>query len=459
VILGGVVYTGVVTEAKLQQETEVAQKIILESDRAVLGLSKMVRAVRGQLIYPNDTSYREKTYAEGLQVFQEASQKLDELVQEPQQQERVTTILTEANQLIETADQVFSLVRNNQLEQAIALNEELRLVNIDATHQELLNQEVALLTEKGNQEKAAGDFLILAVVLGTVIAAITTAATSLIISSGINKALQQSASLISSSSSEIAATMEEQERVTSQQAISVNETTTTMDELEASFRQSAEQSKAAVAAAGQALQLADNGTLAIRKNLEGMFVLEEKSEIVAAQLLQLSEHASQIGSISQLVSDLANQTNILALNSAVEATRAGEAGKGFATIAQEIRKLADRSQQSIEKVDELISDIQKAVNSAVMVTEENTKTVNVGVQVAQETEQAFVGVRDAVDKVMLNNQQISLNLKQQLDGVQQVVDAMGAVNTGAKETAAGISQARIGTQQLNEAALKLKQMV
>jgi len=139
--------------------------------------------------------------------------------------------------------------------------------------------------------------------------------------------------------------------------------------------------------------------------------------------------------------------------------RAGEHGKGFSVVANEIRKLADQSQQSADKIGTLVSEIQSAINSTVMVTDEGTKTVASGVQIAQKTNEAFTGVADAVDKVVLNNQQISLNLKQQVDAIQQVVEAMETINKGAKETATGINQTKIGTQQLNETSLELQEMV
>lgn len=264
---------------------------------------------------------------------------------------------------------------------------------------------------------------------------------------------------ISTSSLQTFSTIEQQERVANQQAASVNETTTTMDELKASCRQSSEQAKAAAVAAQQALGLADKGTQAVGETLKGMFTLENKVGAIAEQIVNLSEQASQIAMISQIVSDLANQTNMLALNSSVEAVRAGEYGKGFAVVANEIRRLSDQSQKSAEKINLLVSNIQKAINSTVMVTEEGTKTVKTGVQIAQNTDQAFAGVAKAVNHMVFNNQQISLNLKQQLDAIQQVVEAMNAINKGAKETATGISQTRSGTEQLNKAARTLKQMV
>ena len=279
------------------------------------------------------------------------------------------------------------------------------------------------------------------------------------ISQYIKSRLTRTINTLASSSTQISATIEEQERIASQQAASVNETTTTMDELEASCRQAAEQAKAAVTAAQQALGLVQGGTQAVEETLEGMFTLEKKVGAIAEQILYLSEQADQIGSISQLVSDLANKTNILALNSSVEAARAGEHGKGFSVVANEIRKLADQSEKSAEKINALVSEIQSAINSTVMVTDEGTKTVAAGVQVTRKTNQAFAGVADAVNKVVLNNQQISLNLKQQVDAMQQIVEAMETINKGAKETASGISQTKSGTEQLNEAALVLKRIV
>ena len=271
--------------------------------------------------------------------------------------------------------------------------------------------------------------------------------------------LKNSISTISTSSSQIAATVEEQERIASQQATSVNETTVTMDELEATSLQSAEQAEATSTASRQALQLAEGGIQAVSETLQGMSVLEEKVAAIASQTMRLSEQTNQIGNISGLVSDLANQTNMLALNAAVEAVRAGEHGKGFSVVAAEIRKLADQSKKSAENISALVSEIQNEINLTVMVTDEGTKTVKTGVEIAQKTDLAFAGVADAINKVVLNNQQISLNLKQQVDGMQQVVEAMNNINQGAKETVTGISQTRMGTKQLNEAAFEIEQLV
>ncbi|MGF1524115.1 MAG: methyl-accepting chemotaxis protein [Leptolyngbyaceae cyanobacterium] len=281
----------------------------------------------------------------------------------------------------------------------------------------------------------------------------------LIISETLRMRLKTTVAGLTTSSTQIATTIAQQERIASQQASSVNETTTTMDELEASSRHAAEQAIAAVEDAKQAFAASEAGQKAVSQGLEGMFALEQKVEAIAEQIVTLSGQASQISNISQLVIDFANQTNMLALNSSVEAVRAGEHGKGFAVVANEIRKLADQSQQSADKINALVSEIQKAINETVMVAEEGTKTVKSGVQIARRAEEAFGEVKEAVNQVVLNNQQVSLNLKQQVNAIQQVVDAMEAINQGAKETAGGLGQTKEGTEYLNEAAIGLQKMV
>jgi methyl-accepting chemotaxis protein len=271
--------------------------------------------------------------------------------------------------------------------------------------------------------------------------------------------IKQLVNVITASSEQTLSTLAKQERVSSEQAVSVNETTCTMDELEVSFRQSVEQAQASAAAAQQALQLANTGIKTVEENLQSMFILEKKVETLTQHMMHLGEQANQISIISELVSNLASKTNILALNSTVEAMRAGEHGKGFGIIANEIRQFSDQSQKSAEKIYILVSNIQKAISSAIVVTEEGTQTVNKGLQLAQTTDEAFSGMADSINNIVLNNQQILLNLKQQLDAVRQVIETMNSINQGAKETVIGISQTRYNTKQLNQTALTLRRIV
>ncbi|MEC4895889.1 MAG: methyl-accepting chemotaxis protein [Oscillatoria sp. PMC 1051.18] len=271
--------------------------------------------------------------------------------------------------------------------------------------------------------------------------------------------LQRTTSTIASTSTEIASTVTEQERVATQQATACNELAITMENLGESSGNCTQQAQAAASAAQAALELSDRGSKAVEHSLEKMSELKEKVGAIAEQILHLSEQTNQIGNISLLVSDLANQTNMLALNAAVEAVRAGEQGKGFGVVASEIRKLADQSKQSANKINTLVADIQNAINSTVMVTDEGTKTVETGVEIARQTADAFAGVADAVNNMVLSNQQILFNIRQQAGAIEQVWQTTNDINQGAKETATGISQTKFGTERLNQIALALKEMI
>ncbi len=274
-----------------------------------------------------------------------------------------------------------------------------------------------------------------------------------------DRAINSAGLIISTSSNEIAATVQQQERAIAGQASSVNQTTTTIEELGASSRQSAEQATASAANARQALALAEDGTKAVHQTIAGMSTLKDKVEAIAQAIIRLSEQTNQISGISGLVGDLANQTNMLALNAAVEAARAGIHGTGFGVVASEIRKLADQSKKSSEKITALVGDIQAAINTTVMVTDEGTKTVDQSLELTNSTATTFVGFADSINDVFLNSQQIALSAQQQAVAIQQVVTAMNSLNLSARESATGITQVKVSTEQLNDAAQKLKAVI
>jgi hypothetical protein len=244
---------------------------------------------------------------------------------------------------------------------------------------------------------------------------------------------------------ELAATVDEHERTLALQSSAVSETTATMAELEASFQQSAEQADRSATSARYALTLTGEETDAIQPTRGGTASLKAKVEAIAEHILQLSERTNQIGRMTDLVSELANQTNLLALNAAVEAARAGEHGKGFAVVGGEIRKLADQSKQSAERIATLVSDIHHATNATVMATEEGTKTVG--------------ELAGSITGVFESTQQTLLNVKQQVGAVGQVVTAMNDLKRGAMETATGIAQTKRVITHLAEVAQTLQATV
>ncbi|MGL6344292.1 MAG: methyl-accepting chemotaxis protein, partial [Waterburya sp.] len=410
------------------QDVKRVDQVIGQSQKLEAGMAEIIMGTRGYLINA-DNGYIEE-YERGLKDFKEAVDTLQQpgMIIQPEQQQNVQEIAELEEQVEQAASEMINFVQQGQRQKAIALaNTELG-ADLDKRFEDLSRQlnesERAEIERDISRAENSLNTLVKVFLIGALGLGSLATALALLISSGAAKTILEAVSKISSSSNEIAVTVEEQERNANLQAASVNQTTTAMDELEATSRQSSEQANAAAVAAEQIFQLADNGNQAVEETLSEMAILRQKVTAIAEQIMHLSEQTIQIGNISGLVSDLANQTNILALNAAVEAVRAGEHGKGFSVVAAEIRKLADQSKQSAENIGTLVAEIQNKINSAVMVTDEGSKTVNTGIQIANRTAEAFAGVAEAVNNMVINNQQISLNTKQQVQAIQQVVEAM-----------------------------------
>jgi hypothetical protein len=202
-----------------------------------------------------------------------------------------------------------------------------------------------------------------------------------------------------------------------------------MNELKASSQQVASSCATANFGVQEAQTIATAGRRSVDRTLEGMTTLKDNVEAIALQIDHLHEGARQIGTIASLVGSLADQTNMLALNAAVEAVRAGDRGKGFSVIATEIRKLADRSRQSADKINILLEDIQSSVVATSKATQEGTKTVQVNFEIVQETAVSLTGVLKAIDEVTASAQEISLATHEQAVAIQQLVAAIDLIKT------------------------------
>jgi len=261
--------------------------------------------------------------------------------------------------------------------------------------------------------------------------------------------LNEEALVLATSATQIAGAMEQQDQSSSEQAIAVNETTTTIEQLKTSAQQSATQAESAAASVRQVLALAlgewQQTNEAAAASAHSQVSLKVTSNQISEQVQTLIQQLDQIYGITNLLADLAAQTNMLALNASVEAVHAGEQGRGFSVIAKEIRKLADDSRSSAQKISHLIADIQRSASATLKSTESGTHAVDL--------------ISSAINEISINVQQISLNAREQANGISQIMSAMTEINGGIQQTATHIRQTKEGTQQLNETAQKLNRLV
>ena len=377
--------------------------------------------------------------------------------------ELLAEIAQRSGELIRFNDRLVAQARSGNAEQALATLraggvEDLMKAASDVIDQ-YIAEEKALVADEEEANLAALASLrttaLASIILGAGVAVVI-GAWLIRVQAALSKSIEEAVDSLATSSTEIATTISQQERTSSDQAASVNETTTTVEELGASARQSAAQAEAASNGAQQALEFAESGNQAVSRTMGEIGQLRDKVAEIAEKIIGLSEQTGQVGEISELVGNIANQTNMLALNAAVEAARAGEQGKGFAVVASEIRKLADQSRQSAEKIGSQVNTIQAAMNSTVMVTDEGNKQAQASIRLVQDAADTFSGISQAVSDVVVNNQQISLSAKQQAVAVQQVVSAMNTINLGAKDTASGIGELKSASASLKTTAQQLK---
>jgi methyl-accepting chemotaxis protein len=172
-------------------------------------------------------------------------------------------------------------------------------------------------------------------------------------------------------------------------------------------------------------------------------------------MLDLGRKSQQIGTVLDIVSELAEQTNIVAINATIEASGAGEAGRRFAVVADEIRKLADRVTTSTKEIRSLIDEVRSAVNTTVMATETGYKTVDAGTRQFGEVATSLRQISGLVVNTTEAAREIELSTKQQSTAVEQVNVAIASVAQASKETEASASQTLQTASQLNALSREL----
>jgi methyl-accepting chemotaxis protein len=268
--------------------------------------------------------------------------------------------------------------------------------------------------------------------------------------------IQEGVNVLASSASEISTATAEMAASATETATAVSQTTTTVEEVKQTAQVSAQKAGHVADVAQRAAQSAQVGRRAVDESIDGMKHIREQMELIADTIVRLSEQSQAIGEIITSVNDLAEQSNLLAVNASIEAAKAGEHGRGFAVVAHEIRSLANQSKESTAQVRAILNDIQKATTAAVMAAEQGSKAVDQGVRQANQSGEAIRSLTDTIITAAQAATQITASSQQQLIGVDQVAVAMQNILQASRQNASGTQQAEAGARSLSELGQKLK---
>jgi len=276
---------------------------------------------------------------------------------------------------------------------------------------------------------------------------------------GMVRHVAQATDQVASAAVELSATAEEMAKGADRLTTRMTQTATAVEEMTATVGETAQHASQAAQVAQETVTTAQTGRQVVQETIAGMQKLAEVITQSAQRVTALGQSSEQIGAIVKVIEDIADQTNLLALNAAIEAARAGEQGRGFAVVADEVRKLAERTTQATQEIGAMIRQIQEATQGAVGAMEAGTQQVTGGVTLATRAGEALGAIAEQVTKTAELIRQMAVAAEQQSVATQQIAGDVETVATVSKETASGAAESAKASQDLRHLAAELQQLV
>lgn len=324
---------------------------------------------------------------------------------------------------------------------------------------EMDRQEHDLLEERSVAALATSSMTKGVILWGSIVGLFLVAVFGWYIVTSLKQQISSAVQHIQSSSSELQAAATQQTTVSREQAASMSEIATTIKELVATARQIADSARRVAGIAEETARGAGAGDQTLQTAQQGVANIREQVNLIVSHMMDLGRKSQQIDGILEVITELAEQTNILAINSSIEAAGAGDAGRRFGVVADEIRKLADRVSVSTKDIKLLIDEIRGAVHTTVMATESGSKAVDVGGRQFRDVSAAFQLIVRLVETTTEASREIELSTKQQTTAVEQVNESISDMAQASKESEVSSAQTLQTVNELTRLSRDLAKII
>ena len=271
----------------------------------------------------------------------------------------------------------------------------------------------------------------------------------------ISREIQAGVHEIGTSTSEILSAVSRHTDSASEQSAAISQTSATVNEMRAAADDTAQRARQVAEQARASVAVSDEGTEAVTAIAEAMEEIRARVGAIAQEILTLSERTQQIGAITATVNELADQSNLLALNASIEAARAGEHGRGFAVVAEQVRRLSEQSKAATAQVENILTDVRDATAAAVAASQHGTKVVDDGLSLTGRAGEGIRSLADTIRGASAAAEQIAASAHQQSVGMDQIAEAMTSIDDGTAQFLDGAQQSQRVAGDLSQLSEKL----
>ncbi len=503
IVLGTLLYSTTANLIRLQNDSNLIAENVKDTNELAYDVARIIGGVRGYVIYPKDAYYR-GVYDRARESMLKNKQDLAK-ISDPKAQELVNEMFQLADEYDRIGARTFPLIDENKLDDAKREILVLRISKLDDARIKLLQILQNKLNDNIQEADRSKNLVTLVILLGTLLVTVITIAIALWIALPLQRQLpkvvqaaeqiadgdlqqtielsndqseigklmaafynmskklnllvlqmQKSGVQISTSSTQIAAAGKELEATVIEQLASTNEVNATSNQIAANSKELVRVMEQVALMAHSTATEAGASQTDLNRMGTVMRQLSDATTSIATKLGVMNEKANNINSVVTTINKVADQTNLLSLNAAIEAEKAGEYGAGFAVVAREIRRLADQTAVATLEIAQMIKEMQSAVSTGVMEMDKFNKSVVDSVTDVSKISDQVAKVIQQVQGLTPRFEQVSQSIEEQSQGAQQISEAMGQLSEASQQTVDALRETNSAVGQLDEAANRLR---